>query len=338
MQKLSERIQGAVAAAGTDREGGAIAVIVAVLMVALLGFAALAIDTGQVAAEKAQLQNGADAAALAIAQSCSKTPATCNGATASALATKYVPINTNDRAGVVASGSPILNTAAGTVRVDTSTPGTGLALTFARIWGSSSIAVQATATAAWGGPLAGPAALPLVFAPCKITPDTGATQYLYLKNDPTSDALNTTCPPDSTAHGPLTGGFLWAKTSTTCSVTVATDAGGAYIMQDTGVNVPSLCKTPDAFAANLNKVVLLPIFSGVVGNGAGGKYYVQQWAAVTLIGYRFNSGVSGGVAVPGGSSSRGIAVKFVSYVADPTLYSGGGLTDDGVNLPPHLTN
>ena len=53
---------------GTDR--GAIAVIVAILMVPLLGFAAISLDLAATHAERQQLQVGADAAALAIAQDC----------------------------------------------------------------------------------------------------------------------------------------------------------------------------------------------------------------------------------------------------------------------------
>lgn len=320
-----------------DRKGegerGAVAVIVAILMVALIGMGAMAVDIGVVAGEKAQLQNGADASALAIASYCLKNAGTCQS-TAQSLAGQYAKANSNDAS---ATALPVSFPSPGRVTVTTSTPSSGLALRFAYALGFTSAQVQATATAAWGGPLTGPAALPIVFAPCQVTPDNNVTQYLYLKNDPTSDALNTSCPPDSTAHGPLTGGFLWAKTTTTCSVSVSYDAqGNAYIMQDPGVNVPTTCKTPDIFSNYLNKTVLLPIYSGVAGNGAGGKYYVQQWAAVVLLGYRFNGGVSGGVKVPGGSSSRGIAVKFVSFVADPSQYSGGGLSDDGVTLPPHL--
>src|SRR5690625_4802326 len=49
---------------------GAVAVIVAILMVPLLGFAAISIDIAATHAERQQLQTGADAAALAIAQDC----------------------------------------------------------------------------------------------------------------------------------------------------------------------------------------------------------------------------------------------------------------------------
>jgi len=50
-----------------ESERGAVAVMVALLLVVLLGFGALAIDASMLYAQKIQLQNGSDAAALAIA-------------------------------------------------------------------------------------------------------------------------------------------------------------------------------------------------------------------------------------------------------------------------------
>ena len=51
-----------------EEEDGAVMVLVAISMTVLLGFAALAVDFGQMAARKQYMQNAADAAALAVAQ------------------------------------------------------------------------------------------------------------------------------------------------------------------------------------------------------------------------------------------------------------------------------
>src|SRR5665647_692524 len=58
---------------------GAVAMIVAVLFFfgVFLGLAALTIDVGNINADRRQLQNGADAVALAVAQQCVK-DGTCN--------------------------------------------------------------------------------------------------------------------------------------------------------------------------------------------------------------------------------------------------------------------
>ena len=56
--------------ARTD-EKGIVVVFIAAAVVVLVGMAALVIDVGAIRDEKRQLQNGADAAALAVAQSLS---------------------------------------------------------------------------------------------------------------------------------------------------------------------------------------------------------------------------------------------------------------------------
>jgi len=51
------------------RQQGAVAIIVAIVMVAMIGIAGLALDLGKLYVAKAELQNAADACALAAAQS-----------------------------------------------------------------------------------------------------------------------------------------------------------------------------------------------------------------------------------------------------------------------------
>ena len=67
-----------------DAERGAAGVLVAVMMLVLIGAGALAVDVGQIYSERAQLQNGADAGALGVAQACHK--AGCTQAEAEAFA------------------------------------------------------------------------------------------------------------------------------------------------------------------------------------------------------------------------------------------------------------
>lgn len=61
------------------QERGAVATIVAVLlgMGVILGFTALSVDVGSIMWERRQLQNGADAAAFALAQSCAENATAC---------------------------------------------------------------------------------------------------------------------------------------------------------------------------------------------------------------------------------------------------------------------
>ena len=61
-----------------DRDDrGAIAVTVALSLTALLAVLAFVVDVGLLYFEKAELQNGADSAALAVAQECATSGPTC---------------------------------------------------------------------------------------------------------------------------------------------------------------------------------------------------------------------------------------------------------------------
>ena len=73
---LRSNVDHQVSPSGRSRESGAVASLVAILFGTgvLLGLGALVIDTGSLLYERRQLQNGADAAALAIAKTCAKAP------------------------------------------------------------------------------------------------------------------------------------------------------------------------------------------------------------------------------------------------------------------------
>jgi len=84
-----------------DGERGATAVVFALVLVPVLGFAAIAVDVGALYAERARLQVGADAAAIAVAQDCSRGNCGDMQATAQAL------IAANDTEGTAAQ--PVLD-------------------------------------------------------------------------------------------------------------------------------------------------------------------------------------------------------------------------------------
>ena len=72
-------------------ERGATAVVLALLMVVMVGFTALAVDVGALRWDQKQLQNGADAAALAVANDCAKGKCGDQQTTASGLANANTP-------------------------------------------------------------------------------------------------------------------------------------------------------------------------------------------------------------------------------------------------------
>lgn len=81
-----------------DDEHGGVAVTVAILLVVMLGIGALVLDVGNLYWERRQLQNGADAAALALVQACMEEGRPCDsvGTTADSTARTYTDANAAD--------------------------------------------------------------------------------------------------------------------------------------------------------------------------------------------------------------------------------------------------
>ena len=257
-----------------DPERGAVAVIVALIMVPLLGFAAISIDVAAMHAERQQLQTGADAAALAIAQDCAREACGQPGQTAQLLA---VP-NSND-------GDPVatvaaLDTAVGRVTVQNEgtsehwfAPALGLA---------DSALISVRSSAGWGYPSGGRSMLPLALSYCEWwnqtgggTPSGTTARTIYLAGASSTPA----CPGPS---GTVPGGFGWLKTDTgTCN---ATTAILQVLLTDTGVSASNGC-TPEHFVALQNTTLLLPIFDQSTGTGSSATYRVYGYAAFHLTGY-----------------------------------------------------
>ena len=129
------------------RERGAVAVVVAISMVVLMGFVAISVDVGSIYSDRQQLQNGADAGALAIAESCQR--GSCVD-----TADKYVKANKLDGQ---ATGKAVINTTAGSVTVEADSIHQNW---FAGVLGMPTTPISAKASASWGYPSGG-AVLPL---------------------------------------------------------------------------------------------------------------------------------------------------------------------------------
>jgi Flp pilus assembly protein TadG len=299
-------------------ERGAVSIIVAVGMLALLGFVAVAVDIGALYAERAELQSGADAAALAVAQDCADGSCTGTAATAQTLA------NANARDGatnIVSLTSPTPHS----VRVTTGTREGGsnagaLAFVFAPVLGIDSASPRATATAGWGSPAAGPAVLPITFAPCVFKLD-GPIQVISMHGD----SGGTSCSSTSPSGQLLPGGFGWlAAPAGTCN-TRADIAVNAPMSSDTGSSLPSGCSA--VLAANAGRTVLLPVYSDLGGTGSGGWYKIRGWAAFQLLGWNFPGDNRNNTSYTGAKctgSCKGIIGKFVSFVSLDDRFTRGG--------------
>ncbi len=254
-------------------ERGAVGVVVALLMVPLLGFAALAIDVGAMYAERQQLQSGADAGALAIAQDCGRGACTATARTAQSFAAANLG-NASSTATVTALSS---------TRVTVRNAGIKQHL-FAPVLGIDTTAIAASATADWGSPTGGTAVLPLAISWCAWQAQTGGA----LPSGTTSRVIVFPEKADTGCTGPsgtpVPSGFGWLDTDAgSCQTTSFT---ADRVGSSTG-NVPSNgCKAAD-FVAWQGKTVILPVFDDSAGKGSQAWYQIHGYAAFTITGYYF---------------------------------------------------
>ncbi|SDD87634.1 TadE/TadG family type IV pilus assembly protein [Auraticoccus monumenti] len=258
-------------------ERGAVNVVVALLMIPLIGFAAIAIDVSAMWSERQQLQTGADASALAIAQDCARQACGTPSATASSLT------SANFIAGTASAQvlTPALSSATGRVTVRTSTVTQHV---FAPLLGFDQADLSARATVRWGSPTGGSAVLPLAFGWCEFEQQTGGG----LPSSTTRHTIFQTKTSDTGCTGPsgnlVPGGFGWLRTDPgTCraSSTISMD-----VPTDPGSSVPSTCTSAD-LVGMLDTTVLLPIFDRYQGTGSSATYHVYAYAAFRVTAYHF---------------------------------------------------
>lgn len=322
-----------------SRERGASGVLVAVMMLVLIGAGALAVDTGQIYAERAQLQNGADAAAVAVAQACQKAP--CSQAQADALAISLANQNSLDGGSNVVL--PVDLTVPNQVTVRTSTrqgnAGPGfLSKMFASALNAPPVTVGAKATAIVGPPGSGSG------FPLAISDDcynlSGASQ--------TAVVQKISYKPGGTCTGPsgtqIPGGWGWLDQSSPCEAT--TQIGSNEVGSDPGNNPPNECQTilqgwKDTILSGGEVNASFPVFDDATNNGQNGSFNIVGYATFKIWGWKFgNNGVyefRNKATDPGMNSSlactagndRCIIGQFVKFV---TIGSGGGSPGGTIDL------
>ncbi|TFD19263.1 pilus assembly protein TadG-related protein [Cryobacterium sp. TMS1-13-1] len=315
-------------------ERGATSILVAVLMVPLIGAVAFAVDVGALYAERGQLQNGADAAAIAIAQDCAD--GVCTNPTA--LAAKYTNENANDgAANVLTPDFSISNQV--TVRASTRVAGTNapaMSHPFAAVLGITSSTVKAAATAEWGGPGSGPV-LALALSWCEFQQSlVGPGQHMTIRTD-----TNKTCKRYPSTEV-IAGGFGWLDNTTSpCIATInlslnLNSLGELWVGSDPGASVPAVCKPK--LESVKDKPILVPIYDLVRGSGNTAEYRIYAFAAFTVTGWKFpsNSVIDplAPLCPPSPSSCpngnwRGIQGVFTELVTIDSAFELGGPTLNG---------
>ena len=291
-------------------ERGAVGVVVAILMVPLLGFAAIAVDAAALWTQRLQLQAGADAGALAIAHDCALGSTLCS-----------IPLSTAQQ---LANGNVNLSAATATVNALSSSQVTvsnsGVRdYWFAPALGYDSSTIIAQATATWGAPTGGTAVLPLTFSYCEFLAQTGGLlpslitqRTVYFTKS--SGVLGCTGP----SNNVVPGGFGWLiVNSGTCNTTSAISG---IVASDPGNSVPTSCST-SSLAAMQNKTVLLPIFDQAYSSGSNASYRVYGYAAFRITGYHFGGQYSWNA--PCGGNDRCIRGYFTRFVDDAETFEFG---------------
>ncbi|KIC65535.1 pilus assembly protein TadG-related protein [Pseudarthrobacter phenanthrenivorans] len=324
-----------------EKERGAAGVLVAVMMVVLIGAGALAVDTGQIYAERAQLQNAADAGALGGANLCFK--GGCSQADVNALAANLANSNSNDGKSTVES---VDLSVAGQVSVTTSTKdGTTnagfLSKMFASALNSPPAKVGATATAKWYYPKKGVTVLPLTFASCEFK-DDGAAHKIFIQGG----ALD--CNGLNPSNQIIPGGFAWLAPDggTGCTVTAEV---GQWSMTSAGAAVPNSCI--DLFNPSLNptlanSTVALPVYKYTCAgmpaaqfgtcNGSSVQYYIEKWAGFKLQAWNLSGQAKYDPTNVFTGSEKGLYGTFVGYSADPSIFSEYTTTPNGNVIVPTL--
>ena len=268
MQRLTSRARRRLAG-----EHGASAVLLALLLVPILGFTAIAVDVGALYAEKARLQVAADSAALAVAADCAK------GACGDMQATAQGMVDAN--LGDATAAPPVLASNPNRVTVSGRTPQEHW---FAPVIGHEATAVSATATVAWGGPSRGTAVLPLTFSWCEFSQQTGGglpsntSEHTIFLTKSSNTIEDCTGPSDNFVPGGF--GYLVSDPGK-CRASSAVEERS---YSSTGNTPPAECSAQD-FASWVGQTVLLPIFDEFGGTGSNAWYRVYGYAAFRLTGY-----------------------------------------------------
>lgn len=327
-----------------DGERGAVSVIVAIMLVVLLGFGAMAVDVAMMYSERAQLRNGADAAALAVAQKCAKKASDSDCSEGSSLARSLANSNANDGRSNVKSIA--LNMTSRTVTATVGAQEAGhapnqVSLFLAQALGFNTTEVNAPSTVGWGSPLKGPAVFPITVSICQVRGQTDVMQLLRLHGT----GANPGC-----FYGPsgaaVEGGFGGLRQDpNSCGAVI--DIATAQANGDTGNNAPPNCEaTLNSWAADMNAgkdvIILLPIFNKVTGTGTNAVFGLTTFAAFKVAGWKVgNMGLpftfrnrtpDVPAAMECREPCRGIIGSFVQYVSLAKGYTLGDVNSDGATV------
>lgn len=322
-----------------DNERGAAGVLVAVMMLVLIGAGAMAVDVGQIYAERAQLQNAADAGAMAAAKQCHEAGG-CTVAEATTWAAELSGPNSNDGASTIAEvdlSVPNQVTVATSTRNGSSGAGF-LTQMFSSALNAPPVTVGARATASINPPSSG-SGFPLAisddcFNLSAATPAGTVQKISYKPGGTCTDPSGTQLP----------GGWGWLDQDEPCEA--ETQTGSNSIGSDPGNNPPTECQTILAewkatILAGNEVFATFPIFDDATNQGQNGSFHIIGYATFNIWGWKFGNnhdyefrnkandpGMNADLACPGGNE-RCIIGQFVRF---DSIDSAGGIPGTGADL------
>lgn len=307
-------------------EDGATAIMVALLLVVLFGSAAIAVDAGQLYQERRELQNGADAAALAIAEECARGLITCTIAAITPVADQYADNNANDLAADAAIDPADFDPSSRVTVIATSrdaaTDEPRLFHWFAPVLGIDSTTVEARATVEFGGI----GTLPIFpLAICEksfltVTADKTLwgppAQNIYYGNDPAY-----ACPVPSGETYPGGFGFLEISDAEAASACRTIRATGNWYLGMNGDGVPATSKwkkCSDALKAvvDAGEAINVPVYDNHRKIGGVPEFHIAGFAEFYISGFNFGGANHWypGPKVCGSASTNCIQGYFTQFV------------------------
>jgi hypothetical protein len=316
------------------------------MMLAIIGAGALAVDVGQIYAERAELQNGADASALGVAQACHKTG--CTQAEAQDVADTLASSNANDGDANVSEVDLSVPDQV-TVRTTTQNGSSSvLAKLFSSILNAPAVSVGAYATASVEVPGSG-AGFPLALSECQYdlsdAVETGVLQQIRYKPGMAGCT--------STSGHAIPGGFGWLdQNAGQCQAATDTEDNASY---DPGADYPS--KTGEncdsVLQAWINTIQagdevlgIFPVFDNAGKDKGKGWFHIRGYATFQMVGWKFGGGTTSPQTYNNSPTPatacvdpcRGIIGKFKKFESIDAFEGNSGIGDDLGTVFIRLTN
>jgi hypothetical protein len=316
------------------------------MMLVLIGAGALAVDVGQIYSERAQLQNGADASALGVAQACHKSG--CTQAEAEEYAAELANGNANDGDANVAEVDLSVHDQV-TVRTTTQNGSSSvLAKLFASALDAPAVSVGAHATASIEVPGSG-AGFPLALSECQYdlsdAVETGILQQIRYKPGMAGCT--------STSGHAIPGGFGWLnQNGGQCRATTDADDNAAY---DPGADYPNkpgencdavLQGWINTIQAGDEVLGVFPVYDNASKDKGNGWFHIRGYATFQMVGWKFGGGSSGPRTYNNSPTPatacvdpcRGIIGKFRKFESIDAFAGDSGSGDDLGTVYIRLTN